>query len=126
MDMLIKKKRIDRAFKLKEKIEKEGRALDLLSYGNLVDHFARQHQLGSALMLIRECKSIHGSPPGEKSLKHVREVCRRQGLERKLGLNELIGADPLEWLHKGKALQKSRKRTRNSEIMFANNRMLDI
>lgn len=126
MDMLIKKKRIDRAFNLKTKIENEGRTLDLLSYGNLVDHFAKQHSLGSALMLIKECKSIHGSPPGEKSLKHVREICRKHGLEKKVGLNELIGSDPLEWLHKGRVLQKSRKRTRNSEIMYARNRMTDI
>lgn len=126
MGMLIKKKRIGRALKLKSKIEEERRTLDLLSYGNLVEHFATQHQLGSALMLIKECKHIHGSPPGEKALKTVREICRRHGLEKKVGLDELIGPDPLEWLHKGKQLQKSKKMKGNSQVMYAMNRMLDI
>lgn len=124
--MLIEKKRIDRALKLKNKIEDEGRTLDLLSYGNLVEHFAGQQQLGSALLLIKECKNIHGSPPGEKSLKNVRHLCRKHGLEKKVGLNELIGSDPLEWLHKGKELQRSRKRKANSQVMHAKNIMLNI
>lgn len=126
MDMLIKKKRVDRAFKLKNQIEEEGRTLDLLSYGNLIDYFARQQQIGSAVMLIKECKNVHGSPPGEKALKYVREVCRKHGLENKLRLNELIGNDPLEWLHKGKQLRKSRERKGNSQIMYARNRLTDI
>ena len=126
MDMLIKKKRIGRAFKLKNNIENEGRRLDLLSYGNLVEHFAEQHQLGSALMLIKECKHIHGSPPGEKSLKYVRDICRHNGLEKKVGLVALIGKDPLEWLRKGKELQRSKKKKGRSQINYANNRSLDI
>jgi hypothetical protein len=76
--------------------------------------------------MIKECISIHGSPPGEKSLKHVREICRKHGLENKIGLVEMIGKDPLEWLRKGKEHQKSRSRRGNSQVMFANNRMLDI
>lgn len=126
MDMLIKKKRTTRVFQLKSKIEDEGRTLDLLSYGNLVEHFASQEHLGSALMLIKECKLIHGTPPGEKSLKQVREICRKHGLEKKVGLEELIGRDPLVWLRKGKEHQKSRKRKGNSDVVFAMNRLLDI
>ena len=126
MDMLIKKKRTSRAFKLKSKIEGEGRTLDLLSYGSLVEHFAEQQHLGSALMLIKECKRIHGTPPGEKSLKQVREICRKHGLEKKVGLEELIGRDPLIWLRKGKEHQRSRKRKGNSNVVYAMNRLLDI
>eukprot|EP00804_Cyclotella_cryptica_P015931 CCRYP_019198-RA/>CCRYP_019198-RA protein AED:0.01 eAED:0.01 QI:2298/1/1/1/1/1/3/363/685 len=126
MDMLIKKKRIDRAFKLKNKIEDEGRTLDLLSYGSLCRALRKQQQLGSALLLIKECISIHGSPPGEKSLKHVRDICRKHSLEKKVGLVEMIGKDHLEWLRKGKEHQKSRSRKGNSQVMFAKNRMLDI
>lgn len=78
LEMLVKKKRIARAFKLKQDIEKDGRSLDLLSYGALVDHFGRHKQLGSALLLIKECISVHGSPPGEKSLKNIRLMCRQK------------------------------------------------
>ena len=70
--MLVKKKRISRAFKLKQDIERDGRSLDLLSYGAIVEHFGNHKQLGSALLLIKECKDVHGSAPGERSLKNIR------------------------------------------------------
>lgn len=126
LDMFVKKKRIDRALKLKSKIEDEGRTLDLLSYGVLVEYFGKQQQLGSAFLLIKECKNIHGSPPGDKSLRQVRELCRKHRLEKRVGLEELIGKDHLEWLRKGKQMQKSRKRKGNSQVLYAKNRMLDI
>jgi hypothetical protein len=47
--MLLKKKLIARAFQLKQDIEKDGRSLDLLSYGSLIEHFGKTDELGSAL-----------------------------------------------------------------------------
>ncbi|EJK66859.1 hypothetical protein THAOC_12173, partial [Thalassiosira oceanica] len=78
-EMLVKKKRLERAFKLKQDIESRGRTLDLLSYGTLTEHYGNHDQLGSALMVIRECIDKHGLPPGEKALKKVRSMCRRGG-----------------------------------------------
>lgn len=124
--MLIKHKRVARAFKLKEAIEKEGRSLDLLSYGLLVEHFGNHNQLGSALLLIKECISLHGSPPGEKSLKAIRLLCRKKGLNEQVGLEKMVGKDPLEWLRHGEQLRKSRSKKGRANLNYVTNRMLDI
>merc|ERR1719296_135650 len=58
LEMLVKKKRIARAFKLKQDVEAAGRNLDLLSYQTLVEHFGKHGQLGSALLLIEECIDV--------------------------------------------------------------------
>lgn len=126
IDMLVRKKRISRALKLKESIESEGRTLDLLSYGSLVEHFGKQKQLGSAILLIKECNAVHGSPPGEKSLKPIRLMCRQQGLTQKVHLDKIIGKDPLQWLHDGKELKKKKSKKGGSQLQYGMNRMLDI
>ena len=125
--MLVKKKRIARAFKLKHDIEKGGRQLDLHSYGTLVDHFGRTNQLGSALLLIKECINVHGSPPGERSLKKLRLICYQQNLTQQVGLEKLIGKDPLEWMRVGKALKRKKdKKGKSSALQYGLNRMVDI
>mmetsp|Transcript_20024 Transcript_20024/g.43386 ORF Transcript_20024/g.43386 Transcript_20024/m.43386 type:complete len:1495 (+) Transcript_20024:183-4667(+) len=127
LEMLVKKKRIARAFKLKQDIEKDGRSLDLLCYGSLVDHFGRHQQLGSALLLIKECISVHGSPPGEKSLRNIRLMCRQNGLTDKVGLEKMAGKDPLEWMRRGEELKRvQNKRGKSSALQYGMNRMLDI
>ena len=124
--MLIKKKRIERAFKLKASIENAGRSLDLLSYGSLVGHFGKHNQLGSALLLIKECIAVHGSPPGEKSLKNIRLMCRQKGLTDQVGLEKMVGKDPLEWLRHGEELKRSKTKKGRSNLQYGMNRMLDI
>lgn len=125
--MLVQKKRISRAFKLKQDIEKDGRSLDLLAYGALVEHFGKQNQLGSALLLIKECMSVHGSPPGEKALKSIRLVCRQRGLTKQVELEKMVGKDPLEWLREGKELKRVKnKRGTSSALLYGMNRMVDI
>merc|ERR1719287_344785 len=96
LEMLIKKKRLSRAFSLKESIEQEGRTVDLLSYGSFVEHFGNRNQLGSALLLIKECIETHGVPPGEKSLKNVRLMCRQNDLTELVGLEKMVGEEPKE------------------------------
>ncbi|KAL9182599.1 hypothetical protein ACHAXT_013251 [Thalassiosira profunda] len=128
-EMLINKKRLARAFKLKQDIERDGRALDLLSYGSLVEYYGRRNQLGSALLLIKECIDMHGSPPGEKSLKNIRLMCRQRGLTDDVGLEKLVGKDHLEWLRRGQETQKhlnKTKRGKSSAMLYGQNRFLDI
>ncbi|KAL7543836.1 hypothetical protein ACHAXR_013184 [Thalassiosira sp. AJA248-18] len=126
-EMLVNKKRISRAFKLKQDIERDGRSLDLLSYGTLVEHFGNHKQLGSALLLIKECASVHGSPPGEKSLKNIRLMCRQRGLIEQVGLEKMIGKDPLEWMRRGEELKRvQNKRGKSSALQYGMNRMVDI
>lgn len=123
--MLVKKKRIARAFKLKQDIEKDGRTLDLLSYGTLIEHYGKQKQLGSALLLVRECIDVHGSPPGEKSLKQLRLFCHKENLSTQV--EKLIGKDPLEWMRRGKELKRKKdKRGTSSALQYGLNRMVDI
>lgn len=124
IEMLVKKRRLSRAFKLKQDIENEGRNLDLLSYGTLVEHYGKQGELGSALMLIQECVDIHGSPPGEKSLKSVRDVCQKRNLTKQVRLEQIVGKDPLEWIKKGEPLAKGKRR--GSNLMYGMNRLIDI
>ena len=125
--MLVKKKRLSRAFSLKQNIEKEGRSLDILSYSSLVEHFGNQKQLGSALLLIKECIEVHGAPPGEKSLKNVRLVCRQNNLIDPVGLEMLVGKDPLEWMRRGEEQKRvQNKRAKSADMQFGLNRMLDI
>ncbi len=127
IDMLVKKKRIARAFKLKQDIENDGRSLDLLSYGTLVEHFGNSNQLGSALLLVKECISTHGSPPGEKSLKAIRLMCRQQSLTDKIGLENMVGKDPLEWMRRGEEVKRvQNKRGKSSDLHYGMNRLLDI
>jgi hypothetical protein len=127
IDMLVKKRRVARAFKLKQDIENNGRSLDLLSYGTLVEHFGKTNQLGSALLLIKECISTHGSPPGEKSLKAIRLMCRQQNLTDQVGLEKLVGEDPLEWMRRGEELKREQnKRGKSSDLQYGMNRLLDI
>jgi hypothetical protein len=125
--MLIKKKRIGRAFKLKQDIENDGRSLDLLSYGSLIEHFGRTNELGSALLLIKECIDKHGVAPGEKSLKNIRLVCRMENLTDRVGLEKMVGKDPQEWMRRGIELKSvQNKRGKSSSLQYGMNRMLDI
>lgn len=127
LEMLLKKKRIARAFQLKQDIEKDGRSLDLLSYGSLIEHFGKTNKLGSALLLIKECIDTHGVAPGEKCLKNIRLVCRQEGLTERVGLEMLVGEDPLEWMRRGEELKRvQNKKGRSSAVQYGMNRMLDI
>ena len=97
----MEKKRIGRAFKLKQDIENDGRSLDLLSYGSLVEHFGRTNEVGSALLLIKECIDTHGVAPEEKCLKNDTLLCRQENLADRVGLEKMVGEDPLEWMRHG-------------------------
>ena len=113
--MLVKHHQIRRALTFKDVVVEKslGRSLDLLAYGSLVEYYARYDQLGSALLTLRECLEIHGSPPAEKSLTKFQRSCRKHGLEDEFDLVRLIGPDPLAWIREGKAKYKRRERSSN-------------
>ena len=99
--MLIKTKDITGALKFKDKIESRGKTLDLLSCGSLVEYYSNNRQVGSAINTIKECISIHNLLAGKNALSRV--VCRQEEIEDELGLKELIGKDPTQWLREGEA-----------------------
>jgi len=126
--MLIEKSQISRALDFKEnKIEKFGKHIDLISYGSLIDYYGRHAQVGSAIMAVKECISVHGAPPGEKSLSKLRLLCRQSDTIDEVMLNDLIGADPLEWVREGERVYKREYSKRgNAQIDVPGNKMLNI
>jgi hypothetical protein len=127
LQMFLKNNRLPRALDFKRTVENSGRTLDLQAYGSLIDYCSRHHQLGSAMLLLKECLSNHGAPPGEASLKRLRLLCRQKGLVKKIGLTDMIGEDPLEWLREGEAERKremSRKGRRN--VNYGRNALVNI
>ena len=83
--------------------------------------------MGSALLLVKECIDTHGVAPGEKSLKNIRLMCRKENLTNQVGLEKMIGEDPLEWMRRGEELKRvQNKRGKSSSLQYGMNRMLDI
>ena len=76
-------------------------------------------------MMLKECIAVNGAPPGENYLKQLRILCRRDGLEEKVGLESMIGPDPIEWLRHGEAVLKREYSKRgNRDINLVNNAMV--
>lgn len=127
LQMLVRSRRFHRAMSFKSQIEEGGGHLDLHSYGSLVEYCSKHDQVGSAHLLLKECIQIHGAPPNEASLKHLRTLCRRDGLEDAFWLNDLIGKDPTNWLRHGERHYK-REMSRKGRLMvnYARNRLLQV
>jgi hypothetical protein len=124
MQMLIANNRLPRALAFKQKVEEDGRTMDLPSYGHLVEYYSNHSQLGSALLLLKECISLHGATPSEKYLTKVRLICRQRNLEHDLQLTNLIGEDPIQWLRHGeKYLKRERSKKGQRNVQFARNRI---
>lgn len=125
--MLVHSNRISRALEFKAKVEAEGRTIDLLSYGSLIEYYGNRGEIGDAIATLKECISIHKTYPGEKSLKQLRLNCRKQGLEGEVNLTQLIGQDPLAWLREGESSLKREYSKRGRRYMdYTRNRMLQI
>lgn len=123
VQMFLKSNRFARALDLKRRVNEEARSLDIISYGSLVEFCGRHGHVGSAIMLLKECLSVHGAPPGEAFLSKLRILCRKEGID----VTGLIGEDPLAWLKKGEAQYKremSKKGRR--DVLLARNRVVQI
>jgi hypothetical protein len=125
--MLVDSNRISRALDFKSKIEAEGRHIDLLSYGSLIEYYGNHGEIGDAIITLKECISTHKTYPGEKSLKQLRLICRKQGLEDDINLLQLIGEDPMAWLREGESkLKREYSKKGRRYVDFARNRMVQI
>lgn len=127
LQMLIKNDRVPRALAFKEHLERAGRTVDIQGYGSLMDYYGRKEQLGSALLVLRECIAVHGAPPGEACLTRIRSLCRREDLEKQVGLKDMIGDDPLDWLREGETkLKREYSKKGNRDVNMPMNRLLHI
>jgi hypothetical protein len=127
VQMFLKHNRFPRALAFKAKVEEASRSLDIPSYGSLVDYCARHNQLGSALILLKECIDLHGSPPPEASLSQLRIICRRHDLVDELRLNKLIGKDPTEWLRHGEAhLKREMSKRGRRDVRLPRNLLVQV
>jgi hypothetical protein len=124
--MLVENGRFSRALAFKESLVERGQPPDLLSYGSLVDHCGRHQQFGSAMLLLKECLSVHGAPPGEASVTALRRQCRADGqLTREL--EAMIGPDPSEWLRHGEAhLKREMSKKGRRDVQLARNRLVHL
>jgi hypothetical protein len=123
--MLVSNGRVTRTLKFKESVEANDRYLDISSYGTLVQYYSRHRQLGSALLLLKECMNLHGAAPSAAYLSSLRTIYKQQLNETDTGLNHLIGDDPIAWLKHGERYLKremSKKGRRNVQLAY--NRIL--
>jgi len=128
IEMLIRNKRISNALEFKDKVveQKYGRFLDLFAYGCFVDYYGKQYQLGSALLMLKECIDIHGFPPYEKTLARVRLMCRQRSLEREVNLEMLIGKDPHEWIRRNAILKREKSKKGRRHVLEIQNKALRL
>jgi hypothetical protein len=81
--------------------------------------------MGSALLLLKECLSKHGAPPSEAFLSNLRRLCKQSNIDDIVGLQQMIGDDPIEWLKHGERYLKrevSKKGRKN--VKLAQNRLV--
>lgn len=127
VQMFLKNNRISRALAFKQKLNGKDRNLDILSYGSLIDYCARRGQVGSSLLLLKECLSVHKSPPGEAYLSQLRILCRRADITEQIGLIGMIGEDPIKWLKHGEAhLKREHSKKGQRDVILARNRLLQV
>ena len=113
------------AFKQKVVEQKYNRTLDLLSYTALIEYCSNRGQVGSALLLIKECKRVHGFPPNEKGVKYLRRYCNQKGID--IGLDELVGPDPSAWRRRGEAeLRREYSHKGNRDVVRVRNAVTSI
>jgi hypothetical protein len=125
--MLVDCKRISRALEFKSKVEATGRNIDLLAYGSLIEYYGNRGEIGDAIIMLKECLSIHGTPPGEKCLKQLRLFCRQRGIEDEINLKNLIGVDPMAWLREGERdLKREYSKKGRRQVDLARNRLLKV
>ena len=126
--MMIERRDVTGALEFKEKhVECRGKKLDLLSYGSLIEHYGNRKQIGNAIIALKECIQVHGSPPGERSLRNLRQLCKQQDITEEVGLDKLIGEDPLDWLREGEGYYKrEHSKKGKSNLLMTKNRLLRI
>jgi hypothetical protein len=127
LQMFLKNNRVHRALTFKQTVEEAGRTLDIQAYGSLIEFCGRHQQLGSGILLLKECTSIHKGRPGEASLSKIRLLCRQAGLVEDAGLTALMGEDPAEWLRHGEAkLKREHSKRGRRDVQLPRNVLLQL
>ena len=127
IQMFLKNNRLPRALSFKQKLEAKGRTVDIPSYGSLVDYCSRRGQMGSALLLLKECLSVHKSPPGEASVSQLRILCRQADMTEEVGLMDMVGEDPVQWVKYGEAhLKREMSKRGRRDVQLGRNRLLQL
>jgi hypothetical protein len=127
IQMLLRNSRFHRALGFKQTIESSGRSLDIKSYGSLIEFCSRRKQLGSAMLLLKECFSVHGARPGEASLCNLRLLCRQAGIEDEVGLESMIGKDPVEWIRHGeRELKREYSKKGRRDVQLVRNMLVRL
>jgi hypothetical protein len=124
IQMFIQHKRFARAMAFKREVESESREVGLHAYGSLVEYCSSHDQLGSALMLVRECIRVHGTPPSDIALKHMRVLLRRARIDDNPEILEMIGKDPDDWAKRGEVLKRNRSKKDRDANRFVRNIMI--
>lgn len=125
LQMLVDNNRMTRALAQKQKIEEDGRTIDILSYGSIIEYYSKHGQLGSAFLFLKECTRKHGAVPSEKYLSSLRLLTRQKNLDQELMLSELIGDDPIKWLKHGERhLKREMTKKGRRSVTLAYNRAL--
>lgn len=123
--MLVNNNRMTRALAQKQKIEEDGRTIDIPSYGSIIEYYSKHGQLGSALLFLKECTRKHGAVPSEKNLASLRLLARQKNLDKGLMLSEIIGEDPIKWLKHGERhLKREMTKKGRRNVSMAYNRAL--
>lgn len=126
LQMFVQNGRLPRALAFKDSLVEQGQTPDILSYGSLIEYCGRHQQLGSAVMLLKECLAVHGAPPGEASLTPLRRLCRSS---EKLSdmLVAMVGPDPSEWVRHGEAhLKREMSKKGRRDVQMARNRLVHL
>jgi len=125
LQMLVANNRLPRALKFKQSVEEQGRNIDIASYGSLIQYYSRHNQLGSAVLLLKECIQTHGAPPSEAFLSQLRTLCKQNNVDNVIGLQGMIGKDPVDWLKHGERyLKRESSKKGRRHVQFAQNRIL--
>ena len=128
LQMFLKSNRFSRALSFKERVERDGRTMDLQSYGSLIEHCARRGQVGSSMLLLHECLGKHGgAQPGHAHLAQLRIAYRRSPDLDEKDLEALIGPDPIRWLKHGERhLKREMSKKGRRDVQFAQNVLLQL
>jgi hypothetical protein len=125
--MLVSNDRLSGALEFKQSVEAQGRQADLATYGSLIQYYIQYNQLGSALLMLKECIQTHGAPPSESFLKDdLRKLFKQQQVSQIVRLGDMIGNDPIEWLtHGERYLKREKSKKGRRDVLYPQNRLWD-
>jgi hypothetical protein len=125
LQMFLNNNRFSRALAFKHQLKESGSELDIISYGSLVEYCGRHGQIGSAMLLLKECLAVHGAAPGEAYVSRLRALCRKGSLDKEL--TAMIGPDPVEWLRHGEAkLKREYTKKGRRDVQLARSRLVHL